>query len=313
MPNAHLTQAERYCIHDLLVLGWPLAAIAGALQRHRTTIWREVRRNRTARHRYEGHHAHCLARTRRSHSRRNQRLTAEDWALVRACLAQDWSPEQAAHWLGARGVLQISHTTIYDRLHRERHTPASLWPHLRQGRRQRRRRMGRHPRPRVRGRSIHERPAHVETRQEIGHWELDTVVGPGRGPCVMTAVERATGLVAIGKLAAPTAAAFAACVIRLLGHQHHPIRSLTMDNGPEMSAFHRLERALHTTCYYADPYQSWQRGTNENTNGLIRQYIPKRTSMARLTQRGCNGIAQQLNTRPRQRLNWLTPEECYGS
>jgi len=312
MTYNQITQAERYCIQDLLVRRWSVPAIAAALGRHRSTVWREVHRNRTARDRYEGHHADCQALTRRSVSRRNQRLTAEDWACVRACLAQDWSPEQTACRLKAAGILQISHESIYVRLHRERHTALSLWGHLRQGRRQRRRRRGGSPRPRLRGRSIHERPATVESRQAIGHWELDTVVGRGGRDCILTAVERATGFLVIGKLRVPTGAAFARRAIQLLRRQPHPIRTVTMDNGPEMSDYRRIEAALQTTCYFTDPYSAWQRGTNENTNGLIRQYLPKGTTMAHVTQHRCNQIAARLNQRPRKRLQWFTPEECYG-
>jgi IS30 family transposase len=290
-----------------------LPAIAAALGRHGSTVWREIRRNRTARERYEGHHADCEALTRRSCSRRNQRLTAEDWACVRACLEQDWSPEQIASRLGAAGVFQISHASIYVRLHRERHTALSLWGHLRQNRRQWRRRRGGSRRPRLRGRSIHERPATVETRQAIGHWELDTVVGRGGRNCILTAVERATGFVAIGKLRVPTAAAFARRAIQLLRGQAHPIKTVTIDIGPEMSDYRRIEAALQTTCYFTDPYSAWQRGTNENPNGLIRQYLPKGTSMAHVTQYRCTHIAARLNERPRKRLQWFAPEECYGT
>jgi len=193
-------------------------------------------------------------------------------------LEQDWSPEQIAGRLGAAGILEISRESIYLRLHRERRTALSLWGHLRQGRRQRRRRRGGSPRPRLRGRSIHERPANVEARRAIGHWELDTVVGQGGGDGILTAVERATGFVAIGKLRRPTAVAFARRAIQLLRRQPHPIRTLTMDNGVEMSEYRRIEVA----------------------------------SMTFVTQLDCINIANRLNQRPRKRLQWFTPEECYG-
>lgn len=311
MPNTHLTEAERYCIQDFLVFGWPLAAIAEALGRDRTTIWREVQRNRNYRARYEGHHAHLQAKARRSTARRNRRFTADDWACVRVCLEQEWSPQQIAERFAAFGILQISASSIYAWLHRERRQPDSLWSQLRQGHRQRRRQAGRQRRPSVRGPSIRERPAVVEQRQELGHWELDTMVGTERTCGILTAVERVTGWVVIGKLETLTAEAFAARVIQLLRDQPHPIRSLTMDNGPEMAGFRRLQAALDTRCYFTDPYSAWQKGTNENTNGLIRQYLPKRTPMAHVTQRDCTWIANRLNTRPRRRLGWLTPEECY--
>jgi IS30 family transposase len=311
MPNTHLTLAERYCLQEFLRLGFPLAAIAAVLGRCRTTLWREVQRNRNYRGTYEGHHANCLARDRRTVARRNRRFTAEDWACVRVGLEQGWSPEQIAERFAAFDILRISASSIYAWLHRERRRPESSWIHLRQGHRQRRRCAGRQRRPSVRGPSIRERPAAIERRDETGHWELDTMVGTERTCGLFTAAERATGWVVIGKLEALTADAFTARAIQLLRGQPHPIRSLTMDNGPEMSGWRHLQTALNAACYFTDPYSAWQRGTNENTNGLIRQYVPKKTPMAHLTQRDCNWIANRLNTRPRKRLGWLTPEECY--
>lgn len=313
MPRTHLTLSERYCIQDFLVMRWPVAAIAAMLGRDRTTIWREIRRNRNHRNRYEGHHAHNLAVGRRQLPRRNLHLTAEDWACVRACLEQDWSPEQISLRFAALGILSISTTTIYLRLHRERRTAMSLWPHLRQGHRQRRRRPGRRPQPSTRGPSIHTRPPAVEQREEIGHWEVDTMVGEDHHGAVVTAVERATGKVLIGKLAALTADELVRRLVWLLRGESVPIRSLTMDNGSEMSGWRRLEAALSTRCYFSDPYCAWQRGTNENTNGLIRQYFLKGASLKDVTQRECTEVTNRLNARPRKRLGGFTPEECYGS
>jgi transposase, IS30 family len=311
MPGTHLTQAERYCLQEFLRLGYPLSAIGAILGRDRTTLWREVERNRNYRGAYEGHHANCLARDRRSFARRNRRLTADDWACVRVCLEQEWSPRQIAERFATFGILRISASSIYAWLHRTRRHPHSLWKQLRQGHRQRRRRAGQQRRPSVRGPSIRTRPVAIERRDEVGHWELDTMVGTERTCGILTAVERVTGWVVIGKLEALTAEALTARAIQLLRDQPHPVRSLTMDNGPEMSGWRRLQVALHAPCFFTDPYSAWQRGTNENTNGLIRQYIPKKTSMAQLTQRDCTYIANRLNTRPRERLGWLTPEECY--
>jgi len=312
MPHTHLTQAERYCIQEFLVMGWPLAAIAAVLERDRTTVWREVRRNRNHRDYYEGHHAECLASARRRIARRNQRFTADDWACVRVCLEQDWSPEQISLRFAAVGLLRISHTTIYARLHHERRQPSSLWPHLRQGHRQRRQRPSRASRLSVRGPSIRLRPPKIERREEIGHWEIDTMVGSDRQHALMTAVERATGAVVIGKLAARTAHTLTTRLIPLLRRQPHPIRSVTMDHGPEMSGWRRLQAAPGAPCYFTDPYSAWQRGTNENTHGLIRQYFPKGTSLKGITQGDCNAVADRLNTRPRKRLGGFTLEECYA-
>jgi IS30 family transposase len=313
MPRTHLTQPERYCIQEFLVMGWPLAAIAAVLGRDRSTIWREVQRNRNYRQRYEGHRAQCLAIERRSVSRRNRRFTADDWACIRVCLEQDWSPEQVSIRFAALGLLRISHTTIYNYLHQERRQATSLWPHLRQGHRQRRRRAGSARPPSIRGPSIRHRPRQIARRTQVGHWEVDTVLGSDREHALVTAVERVTGRVAIGKLTALTADQLTRRVIWLLRRQPLPVRSLTMDNGPEMAGWRRVTAILRAPCYFTDPYCAWQRGTNENTNGLIRQYFPKGTSLKDVTQRDCDAVADLLNSRPRKRLGGFTPEECYAS
>ena len=135
------------------------------------------------------------------------------------------------------------------------------------------------------------------------------MVGRNRAHALVTAAEPATGQVVIGKLTALTADALTRRLVSLLRRQPHPVRSLTMDNGPEMSGWRRLQAALDAPCYFTDPYCAWQRGTNENTNGVIRQYFPKGTSLKTVTQRDCDAVADLLNTRPRKRLGGFTPEE----
>jgi len=150
----------------------------------------------------------------------------------------------------------------------------------------------------------------VETRTQLGHWEADTVLGPGR-PCLLSMVERKTGYVVLGKLQARTTAEVNPRATQLIRRQHRAVRTITADNGTEFHGYAAIEQATGTRFYFATPYHAWERGTNENTNGLIRQYLPKRQSMARLTQHDCNRIAKQLNTRPRKRLGYRTPEESY--
>ena len=133
------------------------------------------------------------------------------------------------------------------------------------------------------------------------------MVGPGR-PCILSLVERKTG----GQLRARTTAEVNRRARRLIRAQPHAVRTITADNGTEFHGYAALERTTPTRFYFATPHHAWERGTNENTNGLIRQYLPKRASMARLTQVDCNRIAAQRNRRPRKRLGHRTPEECYA-
>ncbi len=306
MPYHQITQEERYRLATLRGGGAPLAEMARALGRHRSTILRELRRNRSARGRYEWYHADCLARTRRSHSRRNRRLSAADWARVTARLAQHWSPEQIAGRFRRTGELRISHETIYRYVYQDRLAGGTLHQWLRRAPRYGSRRRRCHPRG-----PLGARPRAVEQRRQIGHWEIDTLQGRGSRACVLSAVERRTGYVLLGKLAHATGDAFAARAIGLFRRQPRPVHTVTADNGSEMTGYPQIEERTGARFYFATPYHAWERGTNENTNGLLRQYWPKRQSMFPLTQHDGNRIARQLNQRPRKRLAYRTPEEVY--
>ena len=158
-------------------------------------------------------------------------------------------------------------------------------------------------------RRIHQ-PALVETRRQVGHWEIDTVVGANTKDCVVTLVERKTGYAFVGKLADRSMHEMSRRVRMLVQRASHRFKTITADNGTEFHDYPSTEVATGIRFYFATPYHSWERGTHENFNGLLRQYLPKRSSMARLTQRHCDQIAQKLNNRPRKRLDYLTPEEC---
>jgi IS30 family transposase len=314
MLYRQITFAERYTLGLLRRRGLSAAEIARVLGRHRSTIGREVRRNRAhSDGRYRPPLAEWYAQGRRTRSRRNRRFGPAELALVRGLVERQWSPEQVAGWLRRQGELRISHETIYRWIWADQRAGGALHSHLRGARRQRRKRYGSYERRgRVAGkRPITARPAAVERRAEVGRWEADTVVGPG-WPCILSLVERKTGYVVIGKLRARTTAEVNRRAARLIRAQPHPVRTITADNGTEFHAYAALERTTQARFYFATPHHAWEPGTNENTNGLIRQYLPKRHSMARLTQRDCTRIAAQLNRRPRKRLGYRTPEECYG-
>ncbi len=315
MTYHQITFAERYTLGLLRRQGLSPAAIARVLGRHRSTILREVRRNRKASDGgYRPQLADWYARGRRSRSRRNQRFTRRDWRRVGRLLASKWSPEQIAGYLRRRRLLCISHETIYRYIWVDKQAGGTLYTHLRGAQKQRRKRYGRYDsRGRLAGkRPITARPAAVAMRTQVGHWEGDTMLGAGQaGPCVLTLVERKTGYVVIGKLHARTTAHVTQRATQLIRRQPRPVRTVTADNGTEFHGYATIERRTATRFYFATPHHAWERGTNENTNGLIRQYLPKGQSMAQLTQQDCNAIARQLNRRPRKRLGYRTPEECY--
>lgn len=315
MTYCQLTSGERYMLAALRLQGLNQSQIAAALGRHRSTISREVRRNSS---RYDGHYRPSKAQERtqgrRSRSRRNLRFSGQDFARVNDLLCRQWSPEQVAGHLSRTGQLSISHESIYRHVLRDKLSGGLLYTHLRGARKRRRKRYGSYDsRGKLAGkRPISERPPEVETRRQIGHWEIDTVIGTGSKDCIVSLVERKTGLLLIGKLADRTCDSLNRRVIRLINRHDGAFVSITSDNGTEFHNYQRIEARTKALFYFAQPYHSWERGSNENANGLIRQYLPRGTSMAGLSQQQCNAIAQKLNTRPRKRHGFRTPLECYN-
>lgn len=308
-----LTSEERYALSALRKQGCSQAEIGRTLRRAPSTISREVRRNSRRDGGYRPDIADDFARWRRSRSRRNRQFGWGEWALISTCLEEQWSPEQIAGRLKRDGLLSISHETIYRYVWDDRRRGGMLYRHLRASPKQRRKRYGRYDsRGRLAGkRPISERPAGAQHRSRVGHLEGDTVMGSSDKHCILTLVDRKTGYLMIGKLEARTVKATNHRVVSLIKKARRRVRTVTVDNGTEFHGYKTIEAATGSRFYFATPYHSWERGTSENTNGLIRQYLPKRQSMAHITQRHCNRIARKLNTRPRKRLGFLTPEECY--
>ncbi len=310
-----ITSEERYTLGALHAQRLSQAAIARELGRHPSTISRELKRNSA---RFDGAYRPIKAveRTsgRRSRSRRNSRFTPEDFELVQVLIREKFSPEQASAYLRQHGLLRISHETIYMYLWRDLEAGGLLWKELRGSVKKRRKRYvygAYDSRGRLAGKKmISERPAVVETRQEPGHWEIDTVMGNHASKhCILSMVERQSGYLIIGKLRDRTKDVVTARAIQLIRGHRKLFKTITADNGTEFHDYKKIEQATGVPIYFANPYHSWERGTNENTNGLIRQYLPKRVSMKGVTQHRCKAIALQLNIRPRKRHGFKSPAE----
>jgi transposase, IS30 family len=315
MSYHQITSGERYRLSALRRQGLGNARIAKVLGRHRSTIWREVQRNA---HPTDGYYKvekaiqRCRGRRRRAHShpRFSPQQLSQVWKLIRCKL----SPEQASGYLGRLGRLCISHETIYRHIWRDKRLGGGLHRHLRCAIKRRRKRYRSYDsRGRLAGkRMINERPASVENRREPGHWEIDTVMGKGSRHYILTVVERKSGYTLIGKLTSRTKEQATAKAIALIQKHRQQFKTITADNGTEFHGYADIEQATGVPFYFANPHHSWERGTNENTNGLIRQYVPKNTSMRSLTQDDCDQIAKALNTRPRKRHEYQTPEDVLG-
>jgi IS30 family transposase len=306
-----ITDEQRYIISFLRGEGRSVAQIAKALKRHRSTIDREIRRNKSSDGRYQPHIADQMALYRRSKSRRNSYFEAAHWKIVVRRLNRDWSPEQISLKLAEQGKLHIHWETIYRYIWADKERGGFLHLHLRQAPKQRRKRNGSHDsRGRLPGkRPIGDRPLEAEQRMEWGHFEIDLVHGFRGRSCVMTLVDRKTRFTHIEKLKNKTTEEVNAHLIPLI--KRFGIKTITSDNGCEFHAYEQVEQQTAVRFYFATPHHSWERGTSENTNGLIRQYMPKWHSMRYTNQAYCDSVSRRLNTRPRKILGLKTPEECY--
>jgi transposase, IS30 family len=307
----HLSAEERHSIAILKLQGLSQRAIATALGRSPSTISRELTRNVST---HDGFYRHSAAgelyRGRLSRSRRNRRYGREEFRPVEHLLRQDWSPQQIVGRAKLEGAPVMSHETIYVWIWADKRRGGSLHNHLRGASKQRRKRKGSYDsRGRLAGkRMISERPPIVDSRSRTGDWEIDTVHGKGKAALV-TIVERKTGLVCIGQIPQATAQYTQERTVELLGP--HQVHTITSDNGSEFHGYKLVEQRLRATFYFANPHHSWERGTNENTNGLIRQYAPKGCPLTHLAQGHRRTIEHRLNNRPRLRLGFLTPNEAY--
>ena len=314
MTYHQLTQEERYTITAQLMCGGSQAQIARLLGRDRSTISRELRRNRTHHDgKYRAEKAHSYAVARRRRCRRRPHFTVEDMALVARLLRKKWSAEQIAGELRDRGRLRISHETIYRRIRWDKRAGGDLWRHTRIMSKFGRKRYRSHDSRGVLSgkRSIVERPIEVDQRSEIGHWEGDTVMGRDMRHCVLTLVERKTGFAIIQKLRSRSKDEVTRAATRAIRRHCRNFKTLTLDNGTEFHDYAKLEARFPVTVYFATPYHSWERGSNENFNGLLRQYLPRGTCMRNVTQAQCNHIADDLNHRPRKRHKFKTPAALY--
>ena len=301
MNYTHLTQEERYQISTLLREGFSKRYIAWRLNRSPSTISREIARNR-ARNGYFAQHAHKLAR--RRHCPNPKRIPYDTWVQVIAYLDLQWSPEQIA------SHVSVSLHSIYRFIQQDKSRGGVLFHNLR-FRNQRKRKYGSiETRGQLTNRkSIHDRPAEIEQRSRFGDLEIDTIVGKNHQQSLVSIVDRKTGYLWLKKCSTRKAEEVCQATIRLLEPIKAHLKTITADNGKEFSLHEYAAQELDIDWYFADPYSAWQRGTNENTNGLIRQYIRKGSDLNDYTDAYIAEITQRLNHRPRKRLGFKSPSQ----
>lgn len=307
-----LTQVERYQIQALKGLDFTPAGIAAVLQRHKATISRELRRNAT-----DG--GYCPAEAQRLALKRRRdkarpRITGRARALVKRKLKLDWSPEQISLWLAKFKAIRVSHTWIYQYVGADKQRGGKLWKHLRCQKRRRKRYGSLNRRGQIKNRvSIDERPPVVNTRERLGDWEIDTIAGARHSGALLSLTERQSKGILLAKLPCATADEVVYSTLGLLEPLIELTHTITADNGKEFSGHEDIARVLNAGFYFAHPHAPWERGTNENANGLVRQYFPKGRDFSTITQAELDHAMDRLNNRPRKCLGMLTPNQVlYG-
>ena len=304
MNYTHLSLGERYQIYALIGAEHSINFIARALNRSPSTILREIRRNKSLRG-YRVNNAHKKACARRSNNALS--IIADVWDWVTDKLKENWSPQQIA---GVHGGL--SHMSIYRYIWTNKRKGGRLWQCLRRKAKPYRQRLTAETRGRINDRvSIHERPSIVDARTRIGGWEADTIIGQHHKQAIVTLVERKTGLLKMKRVDNKTAQQVSEAMIELLKPVRLQVKTITSDNGKEFAQHKKVKQKLFSSFFFADAYASWQRGTNENTNGLIREDLPKGCDFRQVSDNEIQDIENKLNNRPRKRLGFKTPMQAF--
>lgn len=312
MSNKQLTHGQRYQIEALLKTGMAQKAIAQKIGVHPSTIGRELKRN-TGLRGYRNQQAQRLTDERRKSAHKAGKLTDEvkDWIVQ--LIEQDLSPQQVVDYLEQHRGIKLHHESVYQFIYEDKRQGGKLHTHLRIANKSCRKRYGKHDRRgQIKNRvSIEERPEIVESKTRIGDWEGDTIIGKGRKSALLTLVERKTLYTIIVPLTGKRADLLADAAIEALKADKQNLLTLTLDNGKEFAEHERMAEELEMQVYFAHPYSSWERGINENTNGLIRQYFPKGMDLSQVTQEQAQWVMDRLNNRPRQIRNGKTPNELF--
>lgn len=309
MSYNQITQGQRYQIKALLKTNHSQSQIAKVVGVHRSTISRELKRNLGQRG-YRPKQAHQFALQRRVKAKAT--ITTEIWKFVEKKIRLEWSPEQISGWLKRHKKPTVSHERIYQYLIEDKRLGGDLYKSLR-CQRARRKRYGSYDR---RGQipnrtSIDDRPEVVEERSRIGDMEIDMVIGKGHQGGLVTIVDRKSRYTFIKRVSSKQAREVGDATIALLKPMGNRLMTITADNGKEFAQHQRVAKSLSAEYYFAHPYSSWERGTNENTNGLIRQYFPKRTNFLKVTDEEVAHVTNRLNHRPRKTLGYKTPFEVF--
>ncbi len=309
---SHLTKEQRYTIGAMIAKNYSQKQIAEAIGKDKSVISRELNRNCDKR---SGTYSDDLAQRkyekRKQEKTKNKRFTDAVKQSIDDLLSKDLSPEQIAGRLKLEGKPTVSHERIYQYVWADKKSDGQLYKHLRRkGRKYRKRGAAKDSRGILKDRvSIEQRPTVVDEKVRIGDFEIDTVIGQNHKGAILTINDRVSSFVLIAKLNGKNASELAQKAVELLNPYKSMVHTITGDNGKEFAEHKAIAEALNIDFYFAHPYHSWERGANENTNGLIRQYFPKGSSFDDITDADIQRVQDILNNRPRKKLNFLTPIE----
>lgn len=310
MKYTRLTRKERFTIDKLRKQGLGVRQIASALNRNASTISRELNK-----HSHNQEYSYLVAES-SSNAKRNRssvRYGAEVWDKVELRIKEDWSPEQITGYYRGINETVPSHERIYQYLLEDKAKGGELHKHMRHPvKSYRKRGQGKERRGRIKNQvMIDERPKEVDEKQRIGDWELDTVIGSIGGHVLVTMVERKSRYTVIRKASCKGASEVGSQLFDALREYPEKTFTLTADNGKEFAQHELLAELLNCSVYFAHPYHSWERGLNENTNGLIRQYFPKKMCLNNVTEQEIQKVQDILNSRPRKCLGFKTPNDIF--
>lgn len=309
-----LAYEQRCQISALIKSGFSQRKMASTLGVNQSTISRELSRN-TGKRGYQHKQAQSKTIQRRLAAVKPTRMTPAMIGIIESKLRVDWSPEQISGWLLEEQERLISHESIYLHIWADKQAGGDLYTHLRRkGKKYDKRRNGKSTRGHIKNRvSIDDRPQAVDDKSRIGDWEIDTVIGKGHSGALVTIVERVTNFSVSAQVNSKSAADVTQATIALLKPYKDAVHTITADNGKEFAYHETISKALCTEVYFAHPYSSWERGLNENTNGLLRQYFPKNTDFKAVTQKAVKHAVNRLNSRPRKGLGFKTPAQLMGN
>jgi len=315
MKYTQLTLDDRINIYIFLQQQISITKIAEKLKRDKSTISREISRNSGLRgYRYK--QAHTFSLVRKMNSKKNVRLTISLQRLIERKLKIKWSPEQISNWMRVNNFGSISHETIYKMIAFDKELGGTLHAFLRQSNRKRRKvySSGKIKKGSIKNRiSITERPEVVNQQARIGDFEGDTIVGKNHQGSIVSLVDRKSLYLKMEILPDRTSDSVSSAISKILDPLKERVHTITFDNGKEFASHENIAEALDVKIFFADPYSFWQRGINENMNGLIRQYFPKKTDFSKITRKEIARIEHEINNRPRKKLGYKTPHQVFWS